>query len=64
MKSFLSALALWAVCFVASSAGAAEARKPNIVLIFADDYGLPGVGCYGGAYKTPNLDALAAGGQR
>ncbi len=64
MKSFRSVLALWAVCFVASSAHAAEARKPNIILIFADDYGLPGVGCYGGAYKTPHLDALAAGGQR
>ncbi len=24
----------------------------------------PGVGCYGGAYQTPNLDALAAGGLR
>src|SRR5581483_5147874 len=42
----------------------AETRKPNIVLIFSDDYGTPGVGCYGGAYKTPNLDALAADGVR
>jgi arylsulfatase A len=33
-------------------------------LILADDYGIPGVGCYGGAFKTPNLDALAAGGVR
>lgn len=43
---------------------AAEARKPNVILILADDYGTPGVGCYGGEYKTPNLDALAAGGLR
>lgn len=45
---------------------AAEAAepKPNIIFILADDYGIPGVGCYGGAYKTPNLDALAAGGMR
>src|SRR6185369_11199146 len=43
---------------------AAEARKPNSILIFSDDYGTPGVGCYGGQYKTPNLDALAAGGLR
>ena len=40
------------------------AEKPNIIFILADDYGIPGVGCYGGAYKTPNLDALAAGGVR
>ena len=34
------------------------------MFILADDYGIPGVGCYGGAYRTPNLDALAAGGVR
>jgi arylsulfatase A-like enzyme len=38
--------------------------RPNIVFLLADDYGIPGVGCYGGAYPTPNLDALAAGGVR
>ncbi|MFA6562025.1 MAG: sulfatase-like hydrolase/transferase [Verrucomicrobiia bacterium] len=38
--------------------------KPNIIFILADDYGIPGVGCYGGAFKTPNLDSLAAGGVR
>ena len=38
--------------------------KPNIVLIFADDVGLGDVGCTGGAYKTPNLDLLAAEGLR
>lgn len=54
---------LAAVVFAAPSV-AAEARKPNIILIFSDDYGTPGVGCYGGVYKTPNLDALAAGGMR
>jgi arylsulfatase A len=43
---------------------AAESRRPNIVLIFSDDYGIPGVGCYGGKYKTPHLDALAQGGIR
>ena len=41
-----------------------SSAKPNIIFILADDYGIPGVGCYGGAYKTPNLDALAAGGVR
>ena len=39
-------------------------RKPNIIFILADDLGIPAIGCYGGAYKTPNLDALAASGTR
>ena len=43
---------------------AAAPSKPNIIFILVDDYGIPGVGCYGGAYQTPNLDALAAGGIR
>ncbi|HBJ83402.1 MAG TPA: hypothetical protein DDZ88_05910 [Verrucomicrobiales bacterium] len=38
--------------------------KPNIIYILADDFGLPDIGCYGSAYKTPNLDALAASGTR
>jgi len=43
---------------------AAEPSKPNIILILADDFGLPDIGCYGSVYKTPHLDALAAGGTR
>lgn len=38
--------------------------RPNIVCILADDFGLPDIGCYGAAYETPHLDALAAGGTR
>jgi arylsulfatase A len=46
---------------------AKSARKPNIVFILSDDYGLDGVGCYGSdrhKNRTPNLGALAAGGIR
>jgi arylsulfatase len=39
-------------------------RRPNIVLILADDLGFSDLGCYGGEIQTPNLDALAAGGLR
>lgn len=40
-------------------------RRPNIIFILADDLGLDGVSCYGSDhYKTPNVDALAAGGVR
>jgi uncharacterized sulfatase len=39
-------------------------RPPNIVILFADDYGWNQMGCYGGPYDTPNLDSLAAQGMR
>ena len=39
-------------------------KKPNIVLIMADDMGYSDIGCYGGEIQTPNLNRLAAGGLR
>ncbi|MDA3925711.1 MAG: sulfatase-like hydrolase/transferase [Kiritimatiellae bacterium] len=40
-------------------------EKNNIIIILADDYGYGDVGCYGSKrFKTPNIDALAAGGIR
>ena len=47
-------------------AGAASpaARRPNIILIMADDMGFSDLGCYGSEIRTPNLDRLAAGGVR
>lgn len=40
------------------------ARRPNIVLIMADDMGFSDIGCYGSEIHTPNLDQLAAQGLR
>jgi arylsulfatase A-like enzyme len=39
-------------------------RRPNILLIVADDLGYSDLGCYGGEIDTPNLDVLAANGLR
>ena len=39
-------------------------RRPNIVLIMADDMGYSDIGCYGGEINTPNLNGLAAKGVR
>jgi arylsulfatase A len=47
-----------------TAAHAVAADRPNIILIMADDHGYECAGCNGGGYKTPNLDALAAGGVR
>jgi arylsulfatase A len=43
----------------------AQARKPNIILIMADDLGYETIGANGGtSYKTPVLDQLASSGAR
>jgi arylsulfatase A-like enzyme len=36
--------------------------RPNLLLIVADDLGYADLGAYGGDIRTPNIDALAAGG--
>lgn len=45
--------------------GSAGSKPPNIVLILFDDMGFGDIGAYGAsAIRTPQLDALAAGGVR
>jgi len=41
-----------------------QLKKPNIVLIMADDMGYSDIGSYGGEIQTPNIDRLAEGGLR
>ena len=43
----------------------AGASKPNIIFILSDDLGVDILSCFGSdQYKTPHLDALAAGGMK
>lgn len=42
----------------------ANAGRPNIILIVADDLGFSDLGCYGREISTPYIDALAANGIR
>ena len=48
------------------SAGAASrpAKRPNIVVMVADDWGFTDLGAFGGEMATPHLDALAHAGVR
>jgi arylsulfatase len=39
-------------------------KRPNIIIILADDMGFSDAGCYGGEIHTPNLDYLATNGLR
>ena len=36
-------------------------KRPNVLVILADDLGYSDLGCYGGEVKTPNLDAWRPG---
>ena len=58
----LGALGGWAV-----AASASEAKRPNLIVILADDLGYGDVQCYNpqrGKILTPNIDRLAAQGLR
>ena len=37
-------------------------KKPNIIIILADDMGYSDIGSFGSEIETPNLDAMSAGG--
>src|SRR3954463_3887413 len=56
--------------FIAAAAApallpAAAQRRPNFIIIVADDLGCHDLGCLGAAdLKTPHLDGLAASGAR
>lgn len=64
-RGFLLAGASAAALSPAAFAAAGRRRKPNIVVIYADDLGYGDIGCYGATrVHTPNLDRLARQGLR
>jgi N-acetylgalactosamine-6-sulfatase len=61
MKTLLFALS----SLVILQASFAAENKPNIVFLFADDFGWGDLGCYGHPYaRTPNIDKLSTEGTK
>ena len=60
------AFAAGGACLLCGAAKAHErrSRRPNIVILLADDLGYKDIGCYAGPAKTPAIDGLAARGMR
>ncbi len=48
----------------AEAKGKKSDKRPNILVILADDLGYSDLGCYGSEIHTPNLDKLAQQGVR
>jgi arylsulfatase A-like enzyme len=62
-------VAVWAAVLLASPSvsQAADGKRPNILLIYADDQSYKTLGCYAESWpwvKTPHIDALAKSGVR
>ncbi len=54
---------LLAICAAFAAERPADSASPNILFIFADDWGWGDLGCHGHPYlKTPNIDRLAREG--
>ena len=65
MKKVLAWMLGAALCLPGAAAAQPAAKKrPNFVILLADDWGFTDVGAFGGEMATPHLDALAANGVR
>ena len=68
MNYIFLVVALMAISWVVPGVTAAQGSKPNIVLIFMDNFGWGELGVYGGGIlrgaPTPRLDKLASEGMR
>jgi arylsulfatase A-like enzyme len=63
-RSFLHTVSRGAAAVALCPSAAPSPKRPNIVVILADDMGFSDIGCYGSEIDTPNLDGLARAGVR
>ena len=64
-RGFLKVLGLGAAAFVTAQPGICEdrsRRRPNVIIILADDLGYGDTSEYGGWVKTPNIERMASEG--
>ena len=61
---FVACVLAMAMSTIALADDARPHKRPNILVILADDLGYSDLGCYGGEIDTPNIDALARSGVR
>ncbi|MFO7975426.1 MAG: arylsulfatase [Candidatus Hydrogenedentota bacterium] len=64
MRVMGSGLAAAALSTNATAAARKPTKRPNFLIILADDMGFSDLGCYGSEIATPNLDGLAHDGVR
>ncbi len=61
----ITAFMQWSVTAARCAEATKAPKRPNVIVIMADDFGAELLGCNGGtSYKTPVLDKLAASGVR
>ena len=63
-RNIVLCLSILALVGFALTGAFAQAEKPNIIFIMADDLGNADLGYRGSEIKTPNIDRLATGGVR
>jgi arylsulfatase A-like enzyme len=66
IAAFFLLIFAWAILnlLYSTALGSDSVKRPNVMVILADDLGYSDLGCYGGEIATPNLDRLAQGGLR
>jgi arylsulfatase A-like enzyme len=65
MKTVPTFTALLTLCALCIPLAVAQAKRPNVVILFTDDHGTLDANCYGSAdLLTPNIDKLAESGVR
>jgi hypothetical protein len=62
-QTWLALTLLFAGWFQPTYSSAAPDKKPNILLIVADDLGYSDLGAFGSENQTPNIDQLAKRGR-